>query len=131
MEIWNPHLQGGNLVRTIKGHGNPTWSTTLFGVLSNDFLATCSLDKEGKEESVLTVHDPSSGRKTKSVPTVLKDASPLLVLSNDQVVIGFDNGSIKIFDLNGGETRSIDRAHVSFVTSLLQFPNGNLSSESA
>ena len=54
------------------------------------------------------------------------NAGSLLVLSNDQVVIGFDNGSIKIFDLEGGGTRAIDRAHGSYVYSLFQLSNGNL-----
>ena len=99
----------------------------LFGVLSNDFLATCSRDKEGKEESVLMVHDPSRWQEDQVYSNwTERCVRSLLVLSNDQVAIGFENGSIKIFDLNGGETRAIDRAHESGVTSLFQLSNGNL-----
>ena len=126
MNIWNPCLEGDNFVRAIQEHGNTYWAVPLFCVLSNDFLVTCSLHREFQEECVLMVHDPTDGTKTNSIPTGQKDALSLLVLSNDQVVIGFMNGSIKIFDLNGGETRAIDQAHESHVFSLFQLSNGNL-----
>ena len=131
LKIWNPYLEGHNLVRTIRGHGNTDWVIPLFGILSNDFLATCSRDEYDKEESreecVLMVHDPANGKKTKSIPTGEKEAWSLLVLSNDQVAIGFMDGLIKIFDLNGGETRTIEAAaRESYVSSLFQLSNGNL-----
>ena len=126
LKIWDPRLEENNLLRTIKGHGNNSWDIPLFGVLSNDFLVTCSRDRRDEEECVLMVHDPTDGEKTKSISTGQKDASSLLVLSNDQVAIGFLNGSIKIFDLDGGKTRAIDRAHESCVRSLFQLSNGDL-----
>ena len=126
LKIWNPYLEGDNLVRTIQGHGNTYWPFPLFDILSNDFIVTCSRDKVGKEECVLMVHDPANGKKTKSIPTVLKGVRSLLVLLNDQVAIGFENGSIQIFNLNGGETRAINQAHDSFVRSLFQLSNGSL-----
>ena len=122
--------QGNNLVRTIKGHGrNNSWSTPLFGVLSNDFLVTCSNDRH-----LLMVHDPTDGKKIKSVQTEQGGAQSLLVLSNNQVAIGFNDRSIRIYDLEGGETRAVDRSRKSNgllldenpVTSLFQLSNGNL-----
>ena len=50
------------------------------------------------------VHDPNTGKRIKSFLTGLKDARSLLILSNDQIAVGFKDGSIKIFDLDGVET---------------------------
>ena len=85
---------------------------------------TCSHALGAERECVLEMHDPNSNKKTKSVRTGQNDAQSLLVLSNDQVVIGFENGSIKIFDLNGEKTRAIYKAHESDVSSLFQLSNG-------
>ena len=44
------------------------------------------------------------------------------------MTIGFDNCSIKIFDLNGSKTRAIDQAHDLWAIYLFQLSNGNLAS---
>ena len=121
LKIWNPKLKENNLLLTI-GHGNTYLGMALFGVLPNDFLVTCSRGGEG----VLKMHDSNNVQRPKIIPTGQKDAFSLLVLSSDQVVLGFKNGSIKIFDLEGGESKAIDQAHGSDVYSLFQLSNRQL-----
>ena len=124
LKIWHPYLKEKNLIRTIQGHGNSSWHLPLFGVLSSDLLVTYSRGLEGDE--ALKVFDPTDGKTIKSLSNGQKDALSMLILSNDQVVIGFEDGSIKIFDLESGATREIVRAHGSDVTSLSQLPDGSL-----
>ena len=126
MKIWRPLLKEKNLVHTIQGHGNTSWTIPLFGVLSNDFLVTCSCAAEYESVLVVQNHKKANRNKIKYIPTGQDGASSLLVLSNDQVAIGFENGSIKIFDLKGGETRTIYQAHGSDISFLFQLSNENL-----
>ena len=44
MKLWDPYLSENNHLSTIKGHGNKHFTNSLFGVLSNEFLVTCSFN---------------------------------------------------------------------------------------
>ena len=54
----------------------------------------------------------------------------MLLLSNDQVALGFERiGTIKIIDINDQSLSRIkERAHDEWVSSFAQFSNGNLAS---
>ena len=125
--VWNPYLAEGNLLVTISGHAN--WkSYTPVGILSNGFLVTCSTFNYKREENILRAWNPEDGKLVKSMPTELYAIWPLLVLSNDQIVLGTAyKGIIKILDLNNEKkSRTRASAHDLKVTSLLQLSNGNL-----
>ena len=129
IKIWDPCLDENNLLLTIEGHGNKEWLIPI-GVLSNDFLVTCSHDKDLEVESTLRVWNPRDGRLVKSLPTGLGEGLTLLVLSNDQVAIGAKrsgSAAIRIIDLEGNsKTRTQERAHNLDVSCLVQLSNDNL-----
>ena len=126
VKIWNPYLTSNNLLLTILGHGNRGWSVP-FGVLSNDFLVYCSQDLSSKEESNLRMWDPNEGKLVKHLQIGLTGVSTLLVLSNDQIAIGTENGTFKIIDLYRYEnTRIKEKAHDEAVSCILQLSNDNL-----
>ena len=131
IKIWNPCTSDNNLLLTIKGHGNTSGYVIPIGILSNDFLVTCSRDLGDKEESSMRVWDSKDGRLFNSLPTGLRAVNALLVLSNDQVAIGTDPeggpGTIKIIDLeDDSKTRTKEKAHDVAVFCLLQLSNDNL-----
>jgi WD40 repeat protein len=130
LKIWDPCLSENNLLLTIKGHGNNSWFIPI-GVLSNDFLVTCSRDKDDEEESVMRVWDAKDGRLVHSLATGLRAVWAVLVLSNDQVAIGTfvgqGSGTIKIIDLNDqSKSRAKEKAHDLAVSCLIQLSNDNL-----
>ena len=126
IKIWNPYQAESNLLATISGHGNTKWILS-FAILPNDSLATLSLNGDKTEESILRVWNPNDGQLVKSLSTGLWHVWPVLALSNDQIAIGTEYGTIKIIDLDDeSKTRTKDRAHDECVSSLLQLPNGHL-----
>ena len=71
--------------------------------------------------------NPIDGRKVRTVRTDLSKAWSALVLSNDQVAVGFENDSIKVVDLtNQALTQTRVKAHEKYVTGFAQLSNGNL-----
>ena len=126
IKIWNPYLAENNLLLTISGHGN-TSSIIPIGVLSNDFLVTCSGDEDDELKGILQVWDSNDGKLVKTLSHWLSSLWTVVVLSNDQVGIGSGDGTIKIIDLeDDSKTRIKVEAHDGEVTCLLQLPNGNL-----
>ena len=127
IKIWNPYLNKNNIILTISGHGNKDMIIPI-GVLSNDLLVTYSSEKDEINESTMRVWDLKDGRLVKSIQTGLKAVRALLVLSNDQVAIGTDDGgNIKIIDLKDqSKTRVKEMAHDLVVYCILQLSNGNL-----
>ena len=126
IKIWRKY-GGDEPLLTMKGHGNVDFGFQLFGVLSNDYLVTCSLHKNDEEECILRMWDPNEPSPIKSVQTGSQDARSMFVLSNDQITLGFKSGSIKIIDLiDDALSKSIERAHDVWVFSLAQLSNGNL-----
>ena len=126
IKIWRPYQPENNLLATISGYGNTKWFIPL-GILPNDFLVTLSLDEDGKEESRLRVWNPNDRQLVKSVSTGLKVVWSVLPLSNGQIAVGSEDGTIKLIDFDDqSKTRTKERAHDKCVTSLLQLPNGNL-----
>ena len=125
IKIWNPYLAENNLLMTIKGHGNTEWIIPL-GVLSNDLLVTFFDDQADNLEGLLRVWDSKDGQLVKSLSHGMKRVWAFIVLSNDQVAIGSNEGTIKLIDTNDQSKTTIkEKAHEA-VCSLLQLSNGNL-----
>ena len=126
IKIWNPYLAESNLLLTISGHGNTKWIKP-FGILPNDILVALSRDRDDLEDNILRVWNPNDGQLVKSLPTGLKAVLPVLALSNAQIAIGANSGTIKIIDLDDeSKTRTKEKAFEGSVTSLLQLSNVHL-----
>lgn len=128
IKIWNPYLGDKNLLLTIKDHGNASCLTLRIGVLSNDYLVSCTRDFYAEEDAVLRVWNPITGVLVKSLTTQAKDAKTLLALSNDSVVVIFKSGVVKLFDLaNEAKTRRVmEKGREEEFISLFQLSNGCL-----
>ena len=127
IKIWNPYSMEKQVLLTISRLRDGRWCVPV-GVLSNDFLVTCSR-YQGDKECELQVFDSKDGRLVKSMNIELSAVRAVLVLSNDQVAIGSEKevGTIKIVDLeDDAETRIIEKAHDSGVYCFLQLSNDNL-----
>ena len=98
IKIWNPYFAENNLLLTISGHGN-TSSIIPIGLLSNDFLVTCSGDEDDELKGILQVWDPNDGELVKTLSHGLAYLWTVVVMSNDQVGIGSGDGTIQIIDL--------------------------------
>ena len=126
LKVWNPYVSASNLLLTITGHGNKKF-TMPFGLLSNDFVVACSRDADNKQDSILRVWNSTDGKLVKSYPTGLKRVFRMLVLSNDEIAIGTEDGAIKVLNLGDeSKTRINERAHEFEITCLVQLPNENL-----
>ena len=95
------------------------------GVLGNGHLVTCS--NEDTKENTVRIWNTSTGQVVKSIPTKSRSSRSLLVLSNQSIAIGCQDGRIKIID----SSKSDDQAatilrHGQDVFSLLQLPNSYL-----
>ena len=84
-----------SLERTIFGHGC-TKIHCQFGVLSNDWIVTCSNDTD---DCQIRVWHTDICNCVKQKPAGLKQVCALAVLSNDQIVIASLDGSVKLVNL--------------------------------
>ena len=131
IRIWNPFTTENNLLVTIPGHGNTYWIIP-FDALSTNLVIACSRvddDAEDDEdkESVLRAWNPGDGTLVRALPTGLEAVCAVLVLSNDQIAIGTDDGTIKVLDLqDDSKTRIKIKAHDNILNCLLQLSNGSL-----
>ena len=65
----------------------------------------------------------------KSLATALQAVWVILVILNDQIAMGTEQGTIKIIDLNDqSKTKIKEKAHDHSISCLLQLSNGNLAS---
>ena len=127
IKIWNPFSSDKNLLLTIKDHGNASCLTLRIGVLSNEYLVSCTRDFYAEEDALLNVWNSNTGLLVKSVSTRTKDAKYLLALSDDTVAVIFKSGTIKLFDMvNESKTRTIERAREEEFISINQLSNGTL-----
>ena len=125
LKIWNPYLSENNLLLSMAKHGN-RGSFIPFGILSNEYLVTCSVDNEFKKESILKVWNAADGSQEKSVSTTLKSITSVVVLSNDQVAIAGDESSLRVINLvDDRYSRTLKKAHDFQIITLLQPPSLN------
>ena len=128
IKIWNPQQwdERNCLVRTIFGHGVTQWFMKL-GVLSNGDLVSCSC--ETNQPSYIRIWNPNDGRLVHSVSTDSKCAQTLLVLSNDDIAVGFGDGRIKLINLNSiSKSKTLTSCHAGGVFSLAELIDGRLMS---
>ena len=75
----------------------------------------------------MKIWDPKEGKFVKSVSTKHEASLTILVLKNDQVAVGFCDGSIRIVDLDDDEkSRTLEKCHEERVLALVQLSNGYL-----
>ena len=104
----------------IRDSRNNIWPST-FGVLSDDRLVTFLQDTRDCVECVLSVWNSDEGKLDRQISTGLKSCCSMCVLSNDQVALGFVNGTILIADLyDQSLNKKRESAYASFVLSLAQ-----------
>ena len=108
------------------GHDNRGDGIDL-GLLSNGLLVSLSNEKPAKENSYVKVWDPKTVMLVKSFSTQSKGGTSLLVLSDDRLAVGFQDGNIKLLDV---ETESIlltmQTCQLGRVLSMIELPNGHL-----
>ena len=134
IKIWNLHLienedyDSSCLITTMKGHGIRGENIPM-GVLSNAFLVTCS-DSYGSEkdrDGLIRIWSPMNGSLVKMVSTNSTSVRSLLVLFNDIVVVGFEDGRMKQINLaDDSESKYFQSTHDGPVSALAQLPNGKV-----
>ena len=100
IKIWNPFLPKQRLLLTITGHGNiHSRSLSPFGVLSNENFVTVTFNSSETIEETVRVWKRDNGLLIKSIPTGVFALTAFLLLPDDQVVLGSDDGAITIIDV--------------------------------
>ena len=125
IKVWDPFLNQGTVLDIMSGH-DCRYSVPL-GLLSNGDIVSCSNNKCKETNSVIRVWSPMAGKMVKSFCTDSKLAYTLLVLHNDTVVIGFKDGTIKVFDLSDqASLTTLVHIESKMVHSFVELPNGYL-----
>ena len=125
IRIWNPYLANettSNLLLTIYNNGNITRNVNCLGILSNSYLASCSTTGG---DSVIKIWNCFSGDLVKSIHTQKPGVLALLVLANDNIVVGYNDGVLEIFYLiNSYERKTFTHLHSNAICWLVQLPSG-------
>ena len=125
IRIWNPYLANettSNLLLTISNHGNITRNVNCLGILSNSYLASCSATAG---DSVIKIWNCFSGDLVMSIHTQKPGVLALLVLANDNIVVGYNDGVLELFDLtNSCKRKTFTHLHSNAICWLAQLPNG-------
>lgn len=116
---------------SITGHGNMGFLIHM-GMLSDGSLVTCSRDERSRQEAVIKSWNPETGNQILALATKTPGVCALLVLLDDRVVVGFNKGTIKIFNLKDeSQTIVLESFHTNAVECLYEFPDGSILSTSS
>ena len=120
IKIWNPYLKENNMLRTIAHKGVQHIFERLC-ILSSGFLNHVCYPGLAEYAAVMRVFNPTYGTLVKSID--IKRRSPVITLTmrNDDVAIGFKDGSVELYDLLTEKlTKTLDKCHQAAIASLAQ-----------